>query len=107
MTKVRPLYDESGYKLPKNMSQQFRDVQGGIEHLKDAADDIKQNLKKANKKLDSHTTDLSVITERINQIDNNLKVHMQNTEKSLNYIGNVLNRVIGILEKHSHKIYKK
>jgi hypothetical protein len=32
--KIKPIVDEEGNKLPKNMTEQFRKVQSGIEYLK-------------------------------------------------------------------------
>lgn len=80
--KIIPLQDEDGNKLPKNMSKQFRDVQTGIEYLKDAADNISTELKGVNHKLGANTTDLGLITKKVNSIDSNLKNHMKQTKKA-------------------------
>jgi hypothetical protein len=79
-TKILPLKDEEGNFLPKNMSRQFRDVQSGIEFLKDAADSITIELKGVNHKLGSNTTDLGVITKKVNDIDKKLNMHMKQTK---------------------------
>lgn len=95
--KIYELEDEDGYRLPKNVTSQFREVQGGIEHLKHAADTITDNLKGVNKKLGKNTTDLSLITDKVNSIDNTLKTHMKNTAASLDNIQDVNKAVLSIL----------
>lgn len=85
MGKEIPLHDivdAEGFRLPKNMSTQFRQVQTGIEYLKGSADNITVELKGVNNKLKANTTDLSEITKKVNSIDNTLKKHLQETKKS-------------------------
>lgn len=72
--KIIPLTDEEGFKLPKNMSKQFRDVQSGIEYLKMSADDVVVELKGVNHKLANNTTDLKEITAKVNEIDKRITV---------------------------------
>jgi hypothetical protein len=45
-SKTFPPIEETGMKLPKNMSEQFRKVQGGIEYLKHDTEEILIELKK-------------------------------------------------------------
>jgi septal ring factor EnvC (AmiA/AmiB activator) len=78
-TKTIPFIDETGMKLPKNMSEQFRRVQGGIEYLKQDTEDILVELKTVGKKLYNHTTDLSLITSKVNQIESTQKKHLKQT----------------------------
>jgi phage-related minor tail protein len=71
--KIYDFEDVDGYKLPKNISTQFRGLQGGVEYLKTSADNITTELKGVSKKLSKNETDLSAITHKVNEIDKNLK----------------------------------
>ena len=105
-SKVIPLIDEEGYKLSKNMSKQFRNVQSGIEYLKDAADNISIELKGLNHKLSENTTDLGVITKKVNSIESKLTSHMKqtqlafkNSEKTTQAVLDLIIRIIEKLDK--------
>lgn len=95
--KVIPIIDETGNKLPKNMSKQFRDVQSGIEYLKDAADNITVELKGVTNKLDANTTDLSKISTKVNEIDSNLKKLTKTVGKNFKVISNNFTDVIKLI----------
>lgn len=96
--KIYELEDADGFKLPKNVSTQFREVQGGIEHLKNAADTIADSLTGVDKKLSKNTTDLSLITDKVNSIDISLKKHMKNTGESLKNIHELNTTILSLLE---------
>jgi predicted nucleic acid-binding Zn-ribbon protein len=80
--KIYELEDAEGYRLPPNISSQFRGVQGGIEYLKNAADNINTELKGVNHKLSNNTTDLRLIAEKVNSIEAKLTNHMKETQKA-------------------------
>jgi predicted nucleic acid-binding Zn-ribbon protein len=79
--KIKPIVDEEGKKLPKNMTEQFRKVQSGIEYLKMSADDVVVELKGVNHKLKDNTTDIKLISKKVNEIDNRLSDHIRNSQK--------------------------
>lgn len=95
--KIYDLEDEDGYKFPRNVSTQFREVQGGIEHLKIAAEVITEELKGVNNKLGKNTTDVSLITNKVNSIDSSLKKHMKQTAKSLDNLQDMNNALLNIM----------
>lgn len=104
--RVIPLIDEDGYKLPKNMSKQFRDVQGGIEYLKNAADDITIELKGVNHKLSSNTANLSEVIKKVNSIEINLKNHMKQTQKAFKSSEKTTQAMLTLVLKISDMIMK-
>lgn len=67
--------------LPRNMNQQFRDVQAGIEHLKDSAETIITELK-----LKASTTDIKEIIQKVNTIDASLKKHIKTANSNFKSI---------------------
>lgn len=80
-SKTIPLIDETGMKLPKNTSEKFRKVQGGIEYLKHDTEEILIELKTVGKKLNHHTTELSLITSKVNEIESTQKKHLKQTSE--------------------------
>lgn len=70
---IGDVVDGDGFKFPKNMNTQFRNLQTGVEYLKDSADNITVELKSVGIKLNKHTTDLSDVTAKVNEIDKNLR----------------------------------
>ncbi len=80
-SKTFPPIEETGMKLPKNMSEQFRKVQGGIEYLKHDTEEILIELKTVGKKLNHHTTDFSLITSKVNEIESTQKKHLKQTSE--------------------------
>ncbi len=98
VAKIYDLEDEDGYKLPKNVSTQFRGVQGGIEYLKNAADNINSELKGVSSKLNTNTQDIKLIVEAVNAIDNKLKSHMKATKKAFNNSEKTTQSILNLLE---------
>ena len=105
--KVIDLIDEDGLRFPGNLNTQFRNLQGGVEYLKDSADNITLELKGVSKKLSTHTTDLSEITKKVNEIDKNLKDLTKHTITNYTKIGDTFDRVIQILETIAPKSPKQ
>ena len=103
--KVVPLVDETGAKLPQNAAEQFRNVQSGLEHLKGDAEVIIAQLKSVGHKLSEHTTDLSVITAKVNSIEEGQAKHMDitlsliNEVKSIGMVVNTLGNSIEEIQK--------
>lgn len=104
--KIKPLYDEDGYKLPKNMSVQFRHVQGNLEYLKDAADNISVELKGVNKKLKKNTTNLTDITDKVNSIEKRQIEHMNITKKSIEQIEELNKTLVTVLLSTEARVSK-
>ena len=96
--KIFELEDIDGYKLPPNISTQFRGVQSGIEYFKDAADNINTELKGVNNKLKGNTTDLKLIAERVNYIDKKLTVHMKESRKAFKNSEKTTTSILHLLE---------
>lgn len=95
--KIIPLIDEDGNKLPKNMQTQFRNVQSGIEYLKESADDITVELKGVNKKLAINTTDLGLITKKVTEIEKRQVEHMKITKKSFDRVEKLTQTMLEIV----------
>lgn len=96
--KVIDLIDEDGFRLPGNLNTQFRNLQGGVEYLKDSADNITLELKGVSKKLGKHTTDLSTITEKVNEIDKNLKDLSKVVSENFTKVGETFDTLIKVFE---------
>lgn len=101
-TKIFELEDIDGFKLPQNVSTQFRSLQGGIEHLKISSDEIKSEIKGVDKKLTKNTTDLNKITDKVNSIDESLKKHMKQSSTNLNQLQSI-NKTLLELVKDIYK----
>lgn len=96
---VIPLVDESGDRLPKNVSRQFRDVQSGIEYLKDSSDTIRTELKGVSHKLNNNTTDLATISKKVNEIDADVKELTKTVGESFGVISKSLDGIIKAITK--------
>lgn len=93
-SKIIPLIDETGAKLPKNIATQFREVQGGLEHLKSSAETIIVKLDKVGDGINRHTTDLALITQKVKSIESAQKKHIEITIsmiKSIKNLGVIVN----------------
>jgi archaellum component FlaC len=95
---ISQIRDEDGFKLPGNMNVQFRNLQSGVEYLKNSADDITIELKGVSKKLGKHTTDLSEITNKVNEIDKSLKDLSKNVSANFIQISKTFDTIIDILK---------
>lgn len=109
MTKIKvlPLIDEEGSKLPKNMAQQFRNVQSNLEHLKFYHEDLIVEMKGVNSKLKTNTTDLKLVVEKVNEIDKNLKNHIKSTSDSFKGMISFLERLTNAIENMEVRDIKK
>ena len=101
--KVVQLIDETGNPLPKNVAKQFREVQGGLEHLKVDAETIIIKLNKVGKTLGKNTTDLAKITEKVNSIERAQKEHIEITKSAIDQIkqlGGIVNELAKEISKN-------
>lgn len=105
--KLHHLEDADGHKLPPNMSAQFRGLQGGVEYLKDAADNITTELKGVSKKLSKNTTDLSSISAKVNEIERRQIEHMNITKDSFDNLHKIMYKIIDVISDMSNKINTK
>ena len=94
---IRDIIDSDGLKLPPNMTAQFRNLQSGVEYLKDSADNITVELKGVSKKLGVHTTDLSVITKKVNEIDYKVNELSKKVSDNFNHTSDAFKTIINIL----------
>lgn len=96
--KVIDLIDEDGYRMPGNLNTQSRNLQGGVEYLKDSADNITVELKTVSKKLGKHTTDLFEITKKVNEIDKNINELAKAVGENFSEISKMFDIVIPIVK---------